>query len=167
MLNGTQQQFVVRNSDLDGWTNGVWNQVFSGDVGAPAQNFASGGQYTTLATSPVTEEEPFLQRRLRRELQRVRAGGAARLGRDHLGRRPAPGPPSPSSGSSSPAPSTPVAQINAALALGKDLILTPGVYSLSQPIVVTRPDTVVLGLGFATLVPAARQRRDAVAGVRG
>src|SRR5580704_14575182 len=38
VLNGTQQQFVVRNSNLDGWTNAVWNQVFSGDVGAPAQN---------------------------------------------------------------------------------------------------------------------------------
>ena len=61
VLNGTQQQFVVRNSNLDGWTNGVWNQVFSGDVGAPAQNFGSGGQYTTLAASPVTQEEPFLQ----------------------------------------------------------------------------------------------------------
>jgi len=25
VLNGTQQQFVVRNSNLDGWTNGVWD----------------------------------------------------------------------------------------------------------------------------------------------
>src|SRR6266567_8162213 len=61
VLNGSQQQFVVRNSNLDGWTNAVWNQVFSGDVGAPAQNFGSGGQYTTLAASPVTAEEPFLE----------------------------------------------------------------------------------------------------------
>src|SRR5215472_9560695 len=30
-LNGSQQQFYVRNSDLGtGWTNYVWNQVFSG-----------------------------------------------------------------------------------------------------------------------------------------
>ena len=43
--------------------------------------------------------------------------------------------------------------INLALALGKNLVLTPGVYNLSQPIVVSRPDTVVLGQGFATLVP--------------
>ncbi len=56
----------MRNSNLDGWTNGVWNQVFSGDVGAPAQSFSAascpGGTppYTTLATSPVTQEEPFL-----------------------------------------------------------------------------------------------------------
>ncbi len=35
VISGSQQQFVVRNSDLDGWTNGVWNQVFSGDTGAP------------------------------------------------------------------------------------------------------------------------------------
>jgi hypothetical protein len=43
--------------------------------------------------------------------------------------------------------------ITAALAQGKDLILSPGVYDLNQPIVVPHPDTVVLGLGMATLVP--------------
>ena len=32
-------------------------------------------------------------------------------------------------------------------------MLTPGVYNLNAPIIVSRPDTVVLGLGFATLVP--------------
>jgi hypothetical protein len=32
-------------------------------------------------------------------------------------------------------------------------VLTPGVYNLDQPIVVSHPDTVVLGQGFATLVP--------------
>jgi hypothetical protein len=32
-------------------------------------------------------------------------------------------------------------------------VLTPGVYNLNAPIIVSRPDTVVLGLGFATLVP--------------
>ncbi len=67
VTNGSQQQWVTRNSDLDGWSNGVWNQVFCGDPGAPAQSFAPnagdpGGPnpYTTLATCPVTEEEPFL-----------------------------------------------------------------------------------------------------------
>jgi hypothetical protein len=34
-----------------------------------------------------------------------------------------------------------------------NLILTPGVYHLNQSINVTRPDTVVVGLGFPTLVP--------------
>jgi len=39
VVNGSQQQWLVRNSSLDGWSNGVWNQVFSGVVGAPAQCF--------------------------------------------------------------------------------------------------------------------------------
>src|SRR6266702_229610 len=55
VVNGSQQQWLVRNSKLDGWSNGVWNQVFSGVVGAPAQCFPAqqscGGPYTTLATS--------------------------------------------------------------------------------------------------------------------
>ena len=42
--------------------------------------------------------------------------------------------------------------IDIALALGKNLILTPA-STTSTPILVSAPDTVVLGLGFATLVP--------------
>src|SRR5436309_4204728 len=64
VINGSQQQWLVRNSKLDGWTNGVWNQAFSGVVGAPAKCFPAqkscGGPYTTLATSPVTREAPYL-----------------------------------------------------------------------------------------------------------
>src|SRR5262249_47211806 len=29
VVNGSQQQWLVRNSTLGGWSNGVWNQVFS------------------------------------------------------------------------------------------------------------------------------------------
>ncbi len=39
IINGSQQQFLVRDSSIDGWTNAVWNQVFSGVLGAPAQSF--------------------------------------------------------------------------------------------------------------------------------
>jgi hypothetical protein len=64
VINGSQQQWLVRNSTLDGWTNGVWNQVFSGVEGAPAECFPAqascGGPYTTLAKSPVTRDAPYL-----------------------------------------------------------------------------------------------------------
>jgi hypothetical protein len=167
VLNGSQQQFVVRNSNLDGWTNAVWNQVFSGDNGAPAQNFGSGGQYTTLAASPVTQEEPFLEQDA--------AGNFSvfvpAVQHDSVGTTWASGP-TPGTAISIQrffiaSPSTPVALIDVALALGKDLILTPGVYHLDHPIVVTRPDTVVLGLGFPTLVPAHGNLAMLVAGVPG
>src|ERR1700756_3209190 len=53
IINGSQQQFLVRNSNIGGWSNGVWNQVFSGVNGAPPQSFSSTPYnpppYTTLA----------------------------------------------------------------------------------------------------------------------
>ena len=95
VTNGSQQQFITRNSSLDGWSNSVWNQVFCGDPGAPAQSFAansgdSGGpsSYTTLANCPVTEEEPYLYTDCVRQLPRVRAVAAARTPQDRPGRRP-------------------------------------------------------------------------------
>jgi hypothetical protein len=45
------------------------------------------------------------------------------------------------------------ATINAALSSGLNLILTPGIYHLTNSILVTQPDTIVMGLGFPTLVP--------------
>jgi hypothetical protein len=66
-------------------------------------------------------------------------------------------------------PATPVAAINLALAVGLNLILTPGVYALNSPIVVSRPNTIVLGLGFPTLVPQrgqAAMRVSSAAGVK-
>jgi hypothetical protein len=64
IINGSQQQFLVRDSSIGGWSNGVWNQVFSGVVGAPPQSFGptpyNPPPYTTLDTSPVTRERPFL-----------------------------------------------------------------------------------------------------------
>ncbi len=167
VLNGTQQQFVVRNSNLDGWTNGVWNQVFSGDVGAPAQNFGSGGQYTTLAASPVTQEEPFLEQDSAGNYSVFVPAVQHNSSGTTWGSGPAPGTAIAIQRFFIASPSTPVGLIDAALALGKDLILTPGVYSLDHPIVVTRPDTVVLGLGFPTLVPAHGNASMLVASVPG
>jgi hypothetical protein len=156
VVNGSQQQFFVRNSNLHGWTNGVWNQVFSGDIGAPAQAFGvagGAGPYTTPATSPITEEEPFLQ---------VNAAGSYSVfvpavqtnsSGTSWQNAPAPGTALPIGRFLIADPSTPVKTINGALALGLNLILTPGVYDLSSPIVVSRPNTIVLGMGFPTLVP--------------
>ena len=57
--------------------------------------------------------------------------------------------------------------INNALARGKSLIFTPGVYQVDRPIKVKREDTVVLGLGFPTLVPGNGDAAMTVADVEG
>lgn len=157
IINGSQQQWIVRNSQIDGWTNGVWNQVFSGVIGAPAQCFPAqsscGGPYTTIASSPVTREEPYLYVDSKGNynvflpaVQRNSAGTSWASGTTQ--------------GISIPierffiaTPADSAAKINEALFFGKNLILTPGIYSLDQTIEVQRPDTVVLGLGFPTLIP--------------
>ncbi|MGH3393822.1 MAG: adenylyl cyclase [Streptosporangiaceae bacterium] len=173
VISGSQQQFLVRNSDLDGWTNGVWNQVFSGDVGAPAQAFGvagGAGPYTTLATSPVTEEEPFLQTDAAGHYSVfVPAVQDNSSGTTWSATTSTPGRAIPIGRFFVASPGTSVAAINLALASGQNLILSPGVYSLPRPIEVTRPDTVVLGLGFPTLVPqhgTAAMRVASVPGVK-
>ena len=89
----------------------------------------------------------------RAALPGVRACGAARLGRADLDQRAEAGTSLPIGRFFIASPDTPVAAINLALARGQNLILTPGVYDLAQPIEVSRPDTIVLGLGLATLIP--------------
>jgi hypothetical protein len=167
VINGGQQQYIVRNSNIDSWSNGVWNQVFVGDNGAPAQDFVPGTQYTTVATSPVTEEEPFLQvdgsgnySVFVPALQHNSTGPSWTSG-------PTPGYAVPITRFFIASPSDPTWLINAALASGRNLILTPGVYDLSQPIEITRPNTVVLGLGFPTLVPQTGTAAMQVANVPG
>ena len=173
--NGSQQQYVTRNTDIGSWTNGVWNQVFCGDPGAPAQSFgttpvASGGPepYTTLGTCPTTQEEPYLY---------TDSSGNYNVF--------VPSVQTNSSGPSWASGNTPgtslsvnntfyivnssstISTINAALAAGENLLFTPGVYSYASTIDVTKADTKIIGLGFATLIPTAGQTTISVADVGG
>jgi hypothetical protein len=171
IINGSQQQFIVRNSELNGWSNGVWNQVFAGDVGAPAQCFPGGGScggpYTTLATTPTSREKPYLC---------VDGSGAYRVfvpaaRRDSAGDSwsagATPGRSIPLSDFFIATPSDSISKIDSALAQGRNLLLTPGVYDVDKTIKVKRADTVVLGLGMATLTAVDGAEPLSVADVPG
>ncbi|MEJ8640889.1 discoidin domain-containing protein [Streptomyces sp. MS1.HAVA.3] len=150
--NYSQQQWYTRDSSIGGWSNGVWNQVFSGTQGAPAQGFPN-PPYTTLDTTPISREKPFLyldgnDYKVFVPAKRVNARGTS------WGNGTAP------QGSSIPLsqfyvvkPGASAATINQALAQGLHLLFTPGVYHVDRTIQVNRPGTVVLGLGFATVIP--------------
>ena len=145
----SQQQWYTRDSSVGGWTNGVWNMTFSGVQGAPATNFDS-GPYTTLDNTPVSREKPYLYLdgnayKVFVPAKRTNARGVSWPN---------------TAGSSIPLdqfyvvkPGATAATINTALAQGLNLLFTPGVYHLDQTINVTRANTVVLGLGLATIVP--------------
>jgi hypothetical protein len=152
IVNGSQQQFVVRNSNVDLWTNPVWNQVFSGVIGAPAQSFPN-PTYTTLATSPATREAPFLYMDSENQFNVFVPSVQHNSAGTSWGTGPMPGSSISIHEFFVARHSDSVATINKALRHGKNLILTPGVYQLDRTIEVMRPDTVVLGLGFPTLIP--------------
>ncbi|GAB3057204.1 discoidin domain-containing protein [Micromonospora schwarzwaldensis] len=147
----SQQQWYTRDSQVGAWNGGVWNVVFSGVAGAPANTFPT-PPYTVLPKTPVSREKPYLY---------TDSSGAYRvfvpsLRTNSSGVTWAAGN---TAGSSLPLtqfyvahPGDSAATINSALAQGLNLLFTPGVYHVGQTINVTRPDTVVLGLGFATLI---------------
>ena len=154
---GSQQQWYTRDSNIGTWYDGVWNIVFSGVNGAPAQSFPSvwnaASPYTTLATTPVSREKPYLYLDGSGRYQvfvpalRTNSSGATWTN----GQTPGSSIPLSQFYVAKPGDST--ATLNAALSSGLNLFFTPGTYHLSATLNVTRKDTVIFGLGFPTLVP--------------
>ena len=150
---GSQQQWISRNCDWKSWTGSNWNMVFVGVVNPP-QGAWPEPPYTKIAHTPVVREKPFLQVNAAGEFSVLVPG----LHSDSVGITWRKGE---TAGETIPIAQFYIARsdmdtaetINAQLAQGKNLILTPGIYELAAPIRVTRPHTVVLGLGFATLRP--------------
>ncbi len=150
---GSQQQWISRNAQWGSWTGSNWNMVFVGVVNPPAGDWPS-PPYTRVASVPVVREKPFLQidsagkysvrvPALKRESAGYDWAGGSTPGTDiPIGRFYIARPDKDDAGT-----------INAQLAAGKNLILTPGLYPLSDTIRITRANTVVLGLGLATLIP--------------
>jgi hypothetical protein len=151
VVNGSQQQWLIRNSEVTSWSNGVWNQVFAGVVGAPSEAGFPSPPYTTLDTTPVSREKPylFLDARGRYQVRvpsaRTNTRGVSWANGMTAGRT------LPLSDFYVATPASSVREINSQLARGKNLLLTPGVYDIARSIEIRRPDTVVLGLGHATL----------------
>jgi hypothetical protein len=149
---GTQQQWLTRNATIGKWTGSNWNMVFVGVNGAPAESFPK-PPYVTIDRTPIVREKPFL---------RIDAEGNYSVFVPVLAKHSV----GPTWDHGAPAGiSIPIAQfylahpetdtadtLNTALHNGKHLLLTPGIYRLKDTLRVTRPDTVVLGLGLATLL---------------
>lgn len=151
VVNGSQQQWLIRDSEVASWSNAVWNQVFSGVVGAPDDSAFPNPPYTTIDETPVSREKPYLyvddEGRYNVRVPAVQhdSSGVTWAGGQTAGRS------IPITEFFIATPGDSVKDINNALARGQHLILTPGVYDVDRTIQVKRPGTVVLGLGHATL----------------
>ena len=153
VVSGSQQQWFSRNSQWNRWAGGVWNMVFLGNVNPPEGTWPARA-YTVVEKTPVVREKPYLFLDDAGHYAVMLPG----LTSDSLGTTWAKG--------AAPGTALPIARfhvakpgqdtaasLNAALRQGQHLLLTPGVYELEDSLHVTRPGTVVLGLGFPTLIP--------------
>ena len=151
VINGSQQQWLIRDSGIGGWSNAVWNQVFAGVEGAPSDANFPNPPYTTLETTPVSREKPYLFVDTQGNYNvRVPSAQTDTRGITWDGGM-TPGQTLPISSFYIAKPSDPVQTINNQLAHGKNLLLTPGIYDIGKSVSVKRANTVVLGLGHATL----------------
>jgi F5/8 type C domain len=152
VASASQQQWYSRDSSFGNWNGSVWNMVFSGVSGAPAQSFP-GPPMTTLATTPVSRDVPYLYVDASGNYQvfepSLRTGASGPSGNSG----PAPGTSVPVSQFFVAAPSDSAATINTALSQGCNILFTPGIYNINQTLNVTHPNTAILGLGFPTLIP--------------
>jgi len=151
---GSQQQWLSRNDEWGKWVGGVWNMVFVGTVNPPAGTWPT-APYTVIKKTPVIREKPYLFLDEGGSyfvmVPCLKTGGTQGISWA-TGTTPGAALPLGSFYLAHPETDT-AASINAELGRGKHLLLTPGIYHLESSIKVARPGTVVLGLGYPTLVP--------------
>jgi hypothetical protein len=147
----TQQQYISRNDQYGSWTGSSWNMVFVGDTGVPGQSFPSPPD-TTVSQTPTVAEKPYVYIDSSGNWDVFVPSDRSNAQGTSWSSGNTPGKSLPITDFYIATPSSTVAQINAALAAGQDLLFTPGVYQVNGTINVTNPDTVVLGMGIATLV---------------
>jgi hypothetical protein len=148
---GPQQQWISRNTEWSRWTGANWNAEFVG-VNRPPEGEWPEAPHTKIARTPIVREKPFLQvdtagnyfvrvPALRQDSSGISwrngttGGVSVPLSRFYIAH-----------------PDVDTSEtLDAQLAKGKNLLFTPGIYGLTRTLRIKRPNTIVLGLGFATL----------------
>lgn len=164
----TQQQWMSRNDDWENWSGAGHNYVFSGCTGTtPASVWSeSAGRFTNIEKTEKVAEKPFLycndktgeynvfvpecrentvgiswENGLREE-----KGKTLSLDEFYIAD-----------------PKTDTSEtLNAALSAGQNLLFTPGKYLLETPLKIERENTVVMGMGYATLTIADTNKECAI-----
>jgi hypothetical protein len=152
ITSGPQQQWLTRNTDMGKWVGSNWNMMFIGVNGMPEENWPE-KPFTKIITTPVIREKPWISIEkkgftINIPVIRYDSKGPGWLERSVPGR-------------TLPIKKFYIARegvddastINAALKKGKNILLTPGRYFLKESLKVTKPNTVIMGTGLATLIP--------------
>lgn len=150
---GSQQQWFSRNSAWKEWDRVNWNMVFVGCENPPPGEWPQRA-VTRIESTPVIREKPYLTIEGDRwfvqvpPLRQHPTSGLSWEGGQPRGEVI----PIEKFYITQPKRDT-AASINAALRAGQHLLVTPGIYLLNDTLVVSRTNTVILGLGFPSFVP--------------
>lgn len=150
---GSQQQYLCRNDEWNFWNGGVWNMMFTGmSIGRMPSGTWPEMPYTKVEITPEIQEKPYMcfdeekgygiiVQDIRKDSQGISwkngiEGIFYSLNMFYIA--------NPQNDNAD--------TINKALAEGKHLLLTPGIYHLDKPIKITNENTIVYGMGLATFV---------------
>jgi len=152
VASGPQQQWFTRNSQMGKWVGGNWNMMFVGVPDAPEEDWTE-NPYTTIDETPIVREKPFLAITdkgivVKIPVLKMNSSGPGwvnhvndentlNLNKFYIVK----------SGVDNSE------SINSALKKGKNLLFTPGIYSIDKALKVTRKNTIIMGLGMPSLVP--------------
>lgn len=153
IYSGSQQQWFTRNTNIGTWNGGNWNMVFLGNSGDQPTSHcsnANGWPITSTSNTPVIAEKPYLV---------MNSDGTYAIAVPPV-KFNSVGPTTDFSNNTMidlskvyvAVDTDSVDTINSKLSSGLHLILTPGIYNLTGTIEVTNSNTIVLGIGFPTLV---------------
>ncbi|MCI9617873.1 MAG: hypothetical protein HFG31_07725 [Eubacterium sp.] len=151
---GSQQQYLCRNNQWRFWENGVWNMVF---VGEDPSSIPTGvwpyAPYTTVKQAPKVQEKPYIcydekngygimVPEIRKDAQGISwedgvKGTFYSLNTFYIAN-----------------PKDNADTINKALESGKHILFTPGIYKLDKALKVSKENTIMYGMGLATLEAA-------------
>lgn len=149
---GPQQQWLSRNTDMGAWNGGNWNMMFVGVNGAPQGEWPE-KPYTRIDLTPVIREKPWLAIRGKDfcvMVPKIKYNSKGPGWQDGMeAERIVPI----NKFYIASADKDDAASINGALKKGKNIIFTPGRYLLNESLKIARPNTIVMGMGLATLIP--------------
>ncbi|MCL2651465.1 MAG: T9SS type A sorting domain-containing protein [Candidatus Azobacteroides sp.] len=177
----SQQQWYTRNSYLglgsQDYSAGGWNICYQGVEFGPTVNMVNHsdnwgragdtqwGNVSRVETTPIIREKPFLflgddgRYKVFKPALREENSKGISWSRDDMG-----------AGDVYDLlddfyvvkPGTSAETMNEQLAAGKNLFITPGIYTLSEPLLINNPNTIVLGTGYATLIPDQTNSSSAI-----
>ncbi len=182
---------VPSGSTSPAWSNGVWSQVFVGCQGAPPTHCSNcvtgtppcgcvnctsssctatctGNPYTNIAQTPIIAEKPYITANATATTYTL---VIPQVETNKVGTSADNSTPTVSVDFSqvyvATAAADTAATINAQLNLGYHIILTPGIYSLTESILVNNENTVILGIGFPILISSTGNPCITVGSVNG